>query len=146
MDELNGSFTDTEINELVHRGVTPIENASGKVCVVRGITTRTMTGGEIDNTWRELTTVLIIDDIIPSVRSALRSKFPRVKNNAQTRGAIRTQVIIELERKKKLEIIDSYGQVTASADENDPTVCNVCFEFTVAHGLNRINLSAHISV
>ena len=90
--------------------------------------------------------MLIIDDVIPSVRSALRLKFPRVKNTAQTRGAIRTQVIIELESKLKKETIDSYGAVTAVADESDPTVCNVGFEFAVAHGLNRIILSARISV
>lgn len=146
VDGSNSMFTDTEISELVTGGITPCENVSGKLCVVRGITTRTLTGGEADNKWRELTTVLIIDDVIPSVRSALRVKFSRVKNNRQTRGAIRTQVIIELESKLKQEIIDSYGDVTVSADENDATVCNVYFDFTVAHGLNRINLLAHISV
>ena len=127
-------------------GVTPIESSGGKVSVVRGVTTRTSTGGEADATWRELTTVLIVDDVVPAVRRALRAKFPRVKNNAQTRGAIRTQVLIELEKKLRAEIIDDYGEVSAAASESDPGVCEVSFEFTVTHGLNRINLAAHISV
>ncbi|MEG2526188.1 MAG: phage tail sheath protein [Oscillospiraceae bacterium] len=139
-------YSDADINTLVQAGITPIESVGGKNCVVRGITTKTTTGGEADVTWRELTTVLIVDDVIPSVRAALRVKFPRVKNTAQTRGAIRTQVIIELESKLKQEIIDSYGAVSAVADVSDPTVCIVSFEFAVAHGLNRINLTAHISV
>jgi len=139
-------FSDTDMTTLIQAGVTPIESVCGSPCVVRGVTTRNKTAGVADTTWRELTTVLIIDDVIPSVRSALRLKFPRVKNTAQTRGAIRTQVIIELESKLKKEIIDSYGSVTAKADETDPTVCCVDFEFTVAHGLNRIILSASISV
>ncbi|MGI5985034.1 MAG: phage tail sheath protein [Clostridiales bacterium] len=146
IDGFSRVFSDAEINTLIKAGVTPIESVYGNPSVVRGVTTRTKTAGVADTTWRELTTVLIIDDVIPSVRSALRRKFPRVKNTAQTRGAIRTQVIIELENKLKREIIDAYGPVTASADETDPTVCIVGFEFTVAHGLNRIILSAHISV
>ncbi len=146
MENMSRIFSDVDINTLVQAGVTPIESVYGSPCVVRGVTTRTKTAGAIDTTWRELTTVLIIDDVIPSVRSALRVKFSRVKNTAQTRGAIRTQVIIELESKLKKEIIDAYGAVTATADESDPTVCNIGFEFTVAHGLNRIVLSARISV
>ncbi len=146
MDSISRIFSDTEITTLIQAGVTPIESTYGSPCVVRGVTTRTKTAGAADTTWRELTTVLIIDDVIPSVRNALRTKFPRVKNTAQSRGAIRTQVIIELESKLKKEIIDAYSSVTAAADEEDPTVCNVGFEFTVAHGLNRIILSAKISV
>ncbi|MBP8640803.1 MAG: phage tail sheath subtilisin-like domain-containing protein [Oscillospiraceae bacterium] len=146
LDNLSRIFSDTEINALVQAGVTPIESVYGSPCVVRGVTTRTKTAGVSDTTWRELSTVLIIDNVIPSVREALRLRFPRVKNTAQTRGAIRTQVIIELESKLKKEIIDAYGAVTAMADESDPTVCKVGFEFTVAHGLNRIVLSARISV
>ncbi len=146
LDKFSRRFSDTDITTLIRAGVTPIESVYGSPCVVRGVTTRTKTAGVADATWRELTTVLIVDDVIPSVRSALRLKFPRVKNTAQTRGAIRTQVIIELESKLKKETIDSYGAVTAVADESDPTVCNVGFEFAVAHGLNRILLSARISV
>lgn len=146
VDSIVRIFSNEEITTLVQAGVTPIESVYRSPCVVRGVTTRTKTAGVSDSTWRELTTVLIIDDMIPTIRNALRVKFPRVKNTAQTRGAIRTQVIIELESKMKKEIIDAYSSVTAVADEADPTVCNVGFEFTVAHGLNRIILSARISV
>ena len=64
----------------------------------------------------------------------------------QTRGAIRSQVIVELENKLRAEIIDSYGEVTASVYEEDPTVCLVEFSFAVAHGLNQIYLTAHITI
>lgn len=139
-------YSDSEITTLVTAGVTVIESQYGSPSVVRGVTTCTKTGGAADTTFRELTTVLIIDDVVPAVRTALRSRFARVKNTAQTRGAIRTQVIIELEDKRKREIIESYDNVTAVADPGDPTICNVGFEFAVAHGLNRIVLAAHISV
>ena len=54
----------------------------------------------------------------------------------------------ELYRENKLraEIIDSYSDVTVSVYEDDPTVCLVEFSFAVAHGLNQIYLTAHITI
>ena len=94
----------------------------------------------------ELTTILIVDDVIPSIRQSLRSRFSKTKNTGQTRGAIRSQVIVELESKLRSEIIDSYGDVTVSVYDEDPTVCLVEFSFAVAHGLNQIYLTAHITI
>lgn len=139
-------YSDNDIDLLVRGGVTPLESVAGVISPVRGITTRTTTGGAADTTWRELTTILIVDDIIPAVRAALRSKFSRTKNTVRNRGAIRSQVIVELEKKIAAEIIDSYGEVTVTASADDPTVCLVEFGFAVAHGLNQIYLTVHITV
>ena len=140
------NYTDDEITALVRGGVTPVECVGGKVTVVRGITTRTLTNGTADATYREITTTRIIDDVIPTVRNALAASFAGSKNNARTRGAIRTRVILELEKKVAAEIIDGYGSVSAAVNADDPTVCDVEFEFTVAHGLNQICLAAFITV
>lgn len=137
---------DNEIDQLVRGGVTPIECVGGVCSPVRGITTKTTSGGAADTTWRELTTILIADEVIPTIRNALRTRFARSKNTAQSRGAIRSQVVLELEEMKSREIVDSYGEVLVSALKSDPTVCLVEFSFTVAHGLNRIYLTAHITV
>ena len=143
---LQSVYSDNDIDLLVQGGVTPLEDVGGVVSPVRGITTRTKTGSAADATWRELTTILIADDVIPTVRSALRSKFARVKNTAQGRGAIRAQTIVELEKKKDAQIIESYGEVTVTASADDPTVCLVEFSFGVAHGLNQIHLAVHLTV
>lgn len=139
-------YSDSDVGALIRGGVTPIEAQGGTVSVIRGVTSRTTTGGVADATWRELSTILIVDDVLPTVRDSLKTRFARSKNTAQTRGAIRTQVAIELENKKAGEIIEDYGNVTVTADEEDPTVCRVQFSFTVVHGLNRIELVAHITV
>ena len=139
-------YSDNDIDLLVRGGVTPLESVAGVISPVRGITTRTTTGGAADTTWRELTTILIVDDIIPALRASLRSRFTRAKNTARGRGAIRSQVIVELEKKVAAEIIDSYGEVTVTASAEDPTVCLVEFSFAVAHGLNQIYLTVHITV
>ena len=139
-------YSDNEIDALVRGGVTALESSGGEVSVVRGITTRTKTGDVQDSAWRELTTILIVDEVIPGIRQALRSKFQRAKNTAQGRSAIRSQVILELESRVEREIITDYEDVTVTAVEDDPTVCLVEFAFTVAHGLNQIWLSAHITI
>ena len=143
---VNAVYSDTEIDALVAGGVTVLECFGGRVSVMRGITTRTTTGGTADKTFRELSTVLIIDDVIPSIRTALRTKFARAKNNALTRNAIRSQVVVELEERIARQVIESYDHLTVTASADDPTTCVVEFEFAVVHGLNRIFLTAHISV
>lgn len=143
---VSANFSDADISLLVRGGVTPVECVSGETSVIRGITTRSASGGVADSTWRELSTVLVVNSVIPQIRDSLRAKFARAKNNAQTRGAIRTQVIIELEENLKREFIDSYGAVSVQPGGDDGSVCVVSFSFTVAHGLNRIELQASVTV
>lgn len=146
LDGIGANFSDADITLLVRGGVTPLESVSGKISVIRGVTTRSSSGGVPDTTWRELSTILVVNSVIPRIRDSLRAKFARAKNNAQTRGAIRTQVIIELEESLKREFIDSYGDVSVQPGGEDGSVCAVSFSFVVAHGLNRIELKANVTV
>ena len=146
VEDIAARYGDNEIDLLVRGGVTAVENVGGVVSIVRAVTSRTKTGEASDTTWRELTTIRIVDDVIPTVRNSLRSRFNRAKNTQQSRNAIRDQVVVELENKLSREIITGYDAVSVSALADDPTVCLVEFSFTVAHGLNQIWLSAHITV
>lgn len=139
-------FSDSEIDAFIRGGITPIETSAGQVSVVRAVTTRTKTADAPDPTWRELSTILIIDEVIPAIRNRLRTKFNRAKNTAQSRGAVRAQVILLLEDFISREIIEAYQNVSVSPSELDPTICLVDFSFAVAHGMNQIWLNAHISV
>lgn len=143
---ISQKFTETELDSLIRGGVTPLEAVGGTVSAVRAVTSRTTTAGAEDASWREITTIMIVDDVVPGIRDALRARFLRKKNNAVTRGAIGSQVVMELEQRKKKEIIDSYGGISVETDETDPTVCLVSFTFAVAHGVSRIYLTAHITV
>ena len=143
---VSASYNDTEIDTLVRGGVTILELQGSEVTVMRGITSRSTTGGAPDLTWRELTTTLILDDVVPAVRNTLRARFVRAKNNAATRAAIRSQVVVVLEDRVQRQIIEDYGPINVYPDTTDPTICVVDFAFTVCHGLNRIHLSAHVSV
>lgn len=143
---LSAMYGDNDLDTLILGGVTPVERLGGTVSVVRGVTTRTTTGGESDPTWRDLGTILVIDTVIPALRASLRSKFRRAKNTPRGRGAIRAQVVLELENFLSQEVITAYDGVSVTADETDPARALVEFSFTAAHGLNQVWLSAHITV
>lgn len=144
---VTGTFTESEIDNMVRGGVCPVECINGKTSVIRGVTTySTNENGETDYTWHELTTVRIVDNVIPEIRDSLKRMFSRAKNTNQTRDSIRTQVVIILEKKLSDEIIDSYGNISVTQDADDPTICNVSFEFAVAHGINKIIVNASIMV
>lgn len=83
-----------------------------------------------------------------SRRSAARCAraLPEARTPRRAAGPIRSQVVLELEEMKSREIVDSYGEVLVSASRATRPVCLVEFSFTVAHGLNRIYLTAHITV
>ena len=141
-----GTPADSEIDTLVRAGVTPLEAVGGFVRIVRAVTTRTATEGISDDTWRELSTVRIVDDVIPAVRDALRTKFLRRKNTAVTRNAIRAQTAIVLDDRVRREIIEGYDSLRVESVPGDPTACRVSFNFRVVQGLLRIHLYAHILV
>ena len=144
-DELE-EYTDDELNALIGAGVTPVRREGTAVCVVRAVTTRTKSGGTPDVSWRDVNTVLIADNVITQVRGVLKGMFSRAKNTLRTRGAVRTQVVIELEKKLDAGIIDGYGDVSVTQDENDPAVCLVSFEFSPASGMHQIIISAYITI
>lgn len=143
---LEKRLDESEVDALIRGGVTPVERVGGSCWVIRGVTTRTKTGQASDQTWRDLTTILVVDDVIPGVREALRARFPRAKNTAQTRGAVQSLVVEVLERKLAAEVITGYDAVEVTALADEPGICLVTFGFTVTHGMDQIWLNAEVTV
>lgn len=143
---LEKRLDESEVDALIRGGVTPVERVGGSCWVIRGVTTRTKTGQASDRTWRDLTTILVVDDVIPGVREALRARFPRAKNTAQTRGAVQSLVVEVLERKLAAEVITGYDAVEVTALADEPGICLVTFGFTVTHGMDQIWLNAEVTV
>ncbi len=144
--QLLRTWTEQEIETLIADGVTPVEYDGECVCTVRGITTRTSTDGVSDRSLREIATVVTAIDVLKSVHNALKLKFARARNDALTRGAIRSQVAVELEKKLAAGKIESYGNISAVADGEDAGLCRVSFEFSAVCGLSTIMLTACLNV
>lgn len=144
--QLKYDFTDAEIELLLESGVTPLEMFCGEACFVRGVSTRTMTGGVTDATYRDINTAMVINRVLPTVRDALRRRFIGRKNDTHTKAAIRSLVATELQKLKKAETIAAYGNIAAEASEDDPGICVVSFDFSVSKGLHIIELTAHVNL
>lgn len=139
-------FGEDKLTALLQAGVSVFEQVGEKAELIRALTTKTTENGVQDLSFRELSTVRIIDDVIPGIRTLLKAQLRGAKNTASARDAIRTQVACELSRKCFLGIIDSFEPPVVSVKENEPTVCVVEVAFAVVYGLHRIDIVAHVSV
>lgn len=143
---MDSNYSDSEVDVLLGAGVLALEQSSAVVSVIRGVTTSTLTDGVKDTTWRDLTTIMVVDEVIPSLRTLLKQKFSRSKNTEMTRGSIRSQVLMELERKLSAEIITEYGDISVEVSTEDAGIAVVSFSFAVAYGLNQIWLTANVQI
>lgn len=139
-------YEEHEVDTLLRGGVTLFETVGGETELIRVVTTRTQTNGVLDGTYRELNTILIIDNVLSTVRNALKMRLRGAKNNRRNRESIATQTQLELESKLDAGIIDSYERPVVRSDDSDPTVCIVELDFAVTRGLNQIHVSAHVKV
>ncbi|MEM1484354.1 hypothetical protein V6615_05675 [Oscillospiraceae bacterium PP1C4] len=142
----DGALTTAEIQTLLQSGVTPFERCGDAVECVRAVTSCTLVDGVTDRTFANLSTVLAIDDVIGSVRHAVKSRLKGLKNNAATRESIASQITIELEAKRALGIIDSYRAPVVAVHPQDPGICVATLMFRVAPEINQIVISTEIQV
>lgn len=144
--KLSASLTEDDIDSYILSGITPFEVVLENAEIIRLVTSKNTTDGVQDNTFKDINTILIIDEVIPGLRSLLKSKISGAKNNSITRSSLITQTIIELEKYKEMELIDSYDYPTVTQSTDDPTVCTISVSFTILHALNQIIISADISI
>lgn len=139
-------YGEREVTALLEAGVTLAEQTSGRARLIRALTTKTSRDGRPDNALRELSTVRILDDVLPALRELLAVRLQGAKNNAATRDAIRTQLACELQKKKDAGIIDDYQPPVVFQKADEPTVCVAEVTFGVVYGMHRIELIACITV
>lgn len=136
-----------DIEELLLSGVCVFESSASRAELIRAVTTKTADeNGTADSSLRELSTMRIIDDVIPHLRRVLKQRLKGAKNTEATRDAVRSQIACELAAKKDAGIIEGYDVPAVYTDQADPTVCIAEVGFEVVYGLRRIYITAHITV
>lgn len=146
ISKLSKDLSEDEVDEYITNGIIPFEVVAGRVEVIRAVTSRTTTDGLMDKTFKELNTILIIDEIIKAVRETLRENISTAKNNTSTRSAISSQVTVKLQEFLDANVIESYAVPNVYKSSDDATVCIVELDFTVAQGINQIHITANINV
>lgn len=133
-----GSLPEAEVQRLLAAGVTVLEHRGGEVRCIRALTTRAG-----DRAMSPVNTILIIDDVMRSVREALSARLRGARASADT---IRTQVMVELSAKQNEGVIEAFATPKVYADPADPAVCVVEIGFQVAHVLSQIHIAAHVRI
>ena len=146
ISKLNGALSEEEVDAYINSGIIPFEVLGGRVEIIRAVTSKTMSDGLADTTFKELNTVLVIDEVIKAIRETLSSNVSAAKNNVTTRSAISSQVTIKLQEFLDANIIDAYAPPSVYQASDDATICVVEVDFTVAQGINQIHITANINV
>lgn len=144
--ELAGKLSEAEIQSLLAAGVCAVESVNGSPELVRALTTSTVSGGVPDRSLADLNTILIIDEIIPSVRASLRLLLRGLRLSEHSLQSVRTQVTVLLTAYRDSGVIESFSPPGIHGDLSDPAVCVVELSFKVAHLVSQIHLTAHIQV
>lgn len=155
MDNLHGKVLESlteidpleeqEVESLLGSGVTVLESLDGAVSCIRCVTSRTLTGGEEDRTFASVNTVMMIDDIIRSVRERL-SDLLRGSTILFSQDSVASQAAVVLDQKQQEGMVTSFEPPVVYVQPGDPSVCVVELEFYLASVFSQIYLTAHISI
>lgn len=141
----DSTLSEVQIEDYLKNGVAVFEKTSTGTELIRAITSKQLQNNQQDS-FRELSSVRIVNDVMLSVRSMLKNRLKGLKNNKATQESIRSQVVLELENKKNKEIISSYEMPEVYSKEDDPTICIVEISFNILYSIHQINLMAYIQV
>lgn len=142
----DGTLTDEQVELLLAAGVTPVEQADGRVLCVRARTTKTRTNGALDGTFSDLSTVLAVHDVLRSVRGAVERRLHGLRNNPVTRASIASQITVELQAKRTLGVIDSFEPPQVQTHPQDAGICVAVIAVRVAPEVQQIVLRAQFLV
>ncbi|WP_066456888.1 phage tail sheath C-terminal domain-containing protein [Anaerotruncus rubiinfantis] len=142
-----GTLTAAQAEMLLAAGAIPFEVCGGEAVCVRAVTSCTKDAdGEPDATFRDLSTVLAVDEVLDTVRRAVKARLRGCKNNAATRESIASQITVELEAMRARGILDSYRPPVVAAHPQDSAVCVATLGIRVAPEISQIVLRAEITV
>lgn len=144
VDEFEGALTDAEVEVLLKSGVTPVECRNHVAVVVRAVTSCTSALGRETRAYSSLSAVMAADDVVQTIRQAVRLRLKGMKNTPVTRESIASQIVVELENKKTQGVIDQYLPPIVRAHAQDAAVCVVTLQFQTAAEMSQIVISAQI--
>ena len=143
---ISKNLDEDTVDAYITNGITPLETILNESEIIRLVTSKTKTNNASDTTFKDINTILIVDEVIPGLRNMLKSNILGSKNNLTTRSALETQTIVKLQEYVEAQIIESYKAPKVSVSATDETVCIIEVSFSVSKGLNQIVISANIKV
>ncbi|MCL2056713.1 MAG: hypothetical protein FWH02_05795 [Oscillospiraceae bacterium] len=136
-------LSEQEIQALLAGGVTAFEVRNGETVCIRALTSRTARNGAPDRTMSPLNTVLIVDDVIRTVRDSLEHRLRGTRLSLDT---VKSQVTVELSAKQDSGIIESFSTPSVRIHQSDPSACVVEMAFKAANVLSQIHITAFVRI
>lgn len=131
-----------EQEDLLHNGIMPFEVGAGqKVLIVRMISGYTVNDiGVPDPSLLDITIIRSLDYVRRACRERILLRFPRSKNSANRRRAIRSELLNVLKQLEVLEIVQNVdankGFLVVEEHSNDRTRANARIPADVVRGLH----------
>lgn len=157
-DNLNGALASTlyhadqtldddTLVALMAAGVCVFQPCGNLTELLRGMTTKTSDeDGNADTRFRNLSVVLIADQVVTQVRTLLEEKLLANSNSATTLDAVLSLIVCTLEDFVEADALTSYETPLVTLDEEDASICHVSLSFTVRQGIYQVYLNAMVSV
>lgn len=146
LQSVSEGYSEAELDVLIRYGVTPLQKQGDAVCALRVVTTRASALDEEGERFRSLNAVLVTDQLLRALRTALAERFDRAQNSTLTRGAIHSCVLLILQEQLAKGWLEGFENLRVFADEDDSTLCRVEFTYSIPAGLHRIALTAQLSL
>jgi phage tail sheath gpL-like len=142
-------ISEAEMESLIDAGIVPLEIRNGTIRIVRCITTYTKDANDaVDITWQEITTIRISDYIFKDLREHLARTFARAKQNADTRDALRSEVVSRLMQYQDQDYLENVVEddVAIEINPTNPLRSDVKFKYDVTGPLNVIHLTGYLVI
>jgi phage tail sheath gpL-like len=140
--------TIAEMDTLADGGVIPLEQVGGDVVIYRGVTSYTKDStGNPDPTYSDISTMEIIDTVVPGVQRYLQNKYKRSKNTDGVREQIESDVktvLLSYEDLEYIEEVEESSNISATAVVGEPKKTRVDYNFNVVNPLEEIQIYAHM--
>lgn len=144
--KLASDLSEEDIDNYISLGITPFEVIVNKVKIIRAVTSKTKTNGVLDESFKEINVILVIDEIIKEIRALLKSNFVGAKNTSDTREAMSSQTALKLQEFLNKKIISDYALPDMSLQEGNTNICSVKLDFSVGKTLNQVHITADILI
>lgn len=141
------ALEEEQVDFLILHGVSPAEGYAGVNQLIRCVSTCTAENGGEDDDFKQINAVFIYDDIISSVRNALRKKF-RLSPQGLSRDSILNEVLAILLQKRDAGILESFAPPSLSLlpMENGEDALLLELSFSSSQFINRLKILAEVYI
>ncbi len=140
--DIDQRLSRTEQESCLYNGLAPLEvDASGRVRIVRAITTYTQDAQGVDDiSLLDTTTIATLDYVRRACRERVALRFPRGKKSARTKANVRSELLDVLLKLEQLEIVENVAehadQLVVEDDLQDPNRLDAKIPADVVNGLH----------